>query len=405
MKILIVAPMPPQPAGGGAIPVLLDAQVAGLRERNEVTLVSAVGEEPGEAEAAQRLRDSGLDAHFADRRRPGAARRRWRRRGRMASAWAFGDPWRAVWFADPGIQAILDRLERSHDFDVAVVEDSAMSGYRLPVGVPSLLTEHEVLRPRPVEWDPGSANEWPGWAFGELDWRKRPRFQRKAWQRFDRVLAFGRRDAAAIAELAPEVAARVRVSPFGLALPPAADPGREQPGSLLFVGNFTHQPNRDAALWLAREIMPALLSRRPEARLRIVGSSAPPEILALAGGVVEVVADAPSVEPYTEAAAVVVAPVRVGGGMRMKVLQALAAGKATVTTSRGSEGFDCFAESPPLALADEAEGFADAIATLLDEPAQRLDLGARARSFAEAHYSPGAWAKRLEALYQEVIEG
>ena len=405
MKILIVAPMPPQPAGGGAIPVLLDAQVAGLRERNEVTLLSAVGEEPGEAEAAQRLRDSGLDAHFADRRQPGVPRRRWRRRARMASAWAGGTPWRAVWFADPGIQAILDRLERSHEFDVAVVEDSAMSGYRLPAGVPSLLTEHEVLRPRPVDWSAGSAGEWPGWAFGELDWRKRPRFQRLAWRRFDRVLAFGRRDAAAIAELAPDVAARVRVSPFGLSLPPAADPSREQPGSLLFVGNFTHQPNRDAALWLAREIMPALLAQRPEARLRIVGSSPPPEILALASGAVEVVADAPSIEPYTEAAAVVVAPVRVGGGMRMKVLQALAAGKAVVTTSRGSEGFDCFAEPPPLALADEAEGFATTIATLLGEPAQRHELGARARSFAEAHYSPGAWARRLEALYEEAIEG
>jgi glycosyltransferase involved in cell wall biosynthesis len=403
MKILILAPMPPQAAGSGAIPVLLDAQIAGLRERNEVTLVSAVGEEAGEAEAVRRLRDSGLDAHFADRRQPGAAGRRWRRRARMASAWAGGTPWRAVWFADPGIQAILDRLARSHNFDVAVVEDSAMSGYRLPADVPSLLTEHEVLRPRPVEWNPGGAKGLPGWAFGELDWRKRPRFQRRAWRRFDRVLAFGRRDAAAIAELAPEVAPRVRVSPFGLTLPPAADPAREQPGSLLFVGNFSHQPNRDAALWLAREIMPALLAQQPEARLRIIGSSPPPEILALAGAAVEVVADAPSVDPYTEAAAVVVAPVRVGGGMRMKVLQALGAGKAVVTTSRGSEGFDCFTEPPPLALADEAEGFATTIATLLGEPAQRRELGARARSFAEAHYSPAAWAQRLEALYEEAI--
>lgn len=405
MKILIVVPMPPQPAGGGAIPVLLDAQVAGLRERNEVTLVSAFGAEEGEAEAARRLRDSGLDVHFADRRQPPAARRRWRRRVRMASAWAGGTPWRAVWFADPGVQAILDRLARSHEFDVAVVEDSAMSGYRLPAGVPSLLTEHEVLRPRPVKWSPGGARRLPGWAFGELDWRKRPRFQRKAWHRFDRVLAFGRRDAAAIAELAPEVAARVRVSPFGLALPPTSDPSREQPGSLLFVGNFTHQPNRDAALWLAREIMPALLARQPGARLRIVGSSPPSEILALASGAIEVIADAPSIDPYTEAAAVVVAPVRVGGGMRMKVLQALAAGKATVTSGRGSEGFDCFAEPPPLALADGAEDFATTIATLLAEPARRRELGARARSFAEAHYSPGAWAQRLQTLYEEAREG
>lgn len=403
MKILIVAPMPPQPAGGGAIPVLLEAQVAGLRERNEVTFVSAVGEEPGEAEAAERLRDSGLDAHFADRRQPRTARRRWRRRGRMVGSWLGGKPWRAVWFADPGIQAILDRLEGARSFDIAVVEDSAMSGYRLPGGVPALLTEHEVLRPRPVDWHPGGARSWPGWAFGELDWRKRPRFQRAAWQSFDRVLAFGNRDAAAIAELAPELAPRVRVSPFGLPLPPLAEPQREEPENVLFVGNFSHQPNRDAALWLAREIMPALLSRRPAARLRIVGSGPPAEILALADGAVEVVADAPSVEPYVDAAAVVVAPVRTGGGMRMKVLQALGAGKAVVTSGRGSEGFDCFDETPPLVLADSAADFAAAVGALLASPNRRRELGAQARHFAEAHYSPAAWANRLESVYGETI--
>ncbi len=406
MRILIVAPMPPQPAGGGAIPVLLEAQIAGLRERNEVTFVSAIGEEPGEAEAAERLRDSGLEAHFADRRQPRAARPRWRRRARMASSWLLGGrPWRAVWFADPGIQAILDRLANAHDFDVAVVEDSAMSGYRLPAGVPTLLTEHEVLRPRPIDWHPGHPNEWSGWAFNELDWRKRPRFQRAAWRSFDRVLAFGNRDAAAIAELAPELAPRVRVSPFGLPLPALADPQGEQPESVLFVGNFTHQPNRDAALWLAREIMPALLSQRPGARLRIVGSSPPPEILALAGESVEVIADAPSVEPYLAAAAVVVAPVRTGGGMRMKVLQALAAGKAVVTTSRGSEGFDCFEPAAPLTVADDVGAFAGGVAALLADSNRRRALSQAARHFAEAHYSPDAWAGRLEDAYREAIRG
>lgn len=402
MRILIVAPMPPQPAGAGAIPVLLDAQVAGLRERNEVTLVSAVGEEPGEAEAAERLRDSGLDAHFADRRQPRTAGRRWRRRARMAAAWSLGGkPWRAVWFADPGIQAILDRLAGTHSFDVAVVEDSAMSGYRLPAGVPTLLTEHEVLRPRPVDWHPGGPANWPGWAFGELDWRKRPPFQRAAWQRFDRVLAFGKRDATAIAELAPEVAKQVRVSPFGLALPPPSDPAAIEPDSLLFVGNFSHQPNRDAARWLAWEIMPTLLARRPAVRLRIVGSAAPAEILALANSSIEVVADAPNVEPYLSAAAVVVAPVRTGGGMRMKVLQALAAGKAVVTTSRGSEGFDCFGEPPPLAIAEEAETFAAIVADLLANPERLLTTGGEAREFAQRHHSPAAWARRLGAVYEE----
>jgi glycosyltransferase involved in cell wall biosynthesis len=406
MKILIVAPLPPQRSGAGAIPILLEAQIAGLRERNEVTFVSAVGDEPAEAEAAERLRASGVNACFADRRQPPAGRQRWRRRGRMASEWTFGHrPWRAIWFGDPGVQAILDRLAQAHAFDVAVVEDSAMSGYRLPPGVPALLTEHEVLRPRPFDWHAGTdPRGWPGWAFSELDWRKRPPFQRAAWQGFDRVLAFGKRDAAAIAELAPEVAARVRVSPFGLELPPLADPTAAEPDTLLFVGNFSHQPNRDAARWLADEIMPALLARNPGARLNIVGSAAPPEVLSLAGPSIEVVADAPSIEPHLEAAAVVVAPVRSGGGMRMKVLQALAAGKAVVTTSRGSEGFDCFGEKAPLKIADETKPFAAAVADLLAEPERWRDAGRGAREFAQRHYSPQAWAGRLTALYEEAIE-
>lgn len=402
MRILIVAPMAPRAdGGGGAIPLILDAQIAALRERHEVTLVSAVGAEPGEEEAIARLAGSDLDLHCADRTQPRSTRRRWRRRQRLATAWLRGAPWRAVWFADPGVQSILDRLAEMREFDVAVVEDSAMSSYRLPAEAATVLSEHEVLRPRPVDWRPGRPRQWPRWALGELDWRRRPRFQRAAWRRFDRVLAFSRRDAEAIRELAPEVAERVRVSPFGLVLPPVADPAREREGTLLFTGNFTHQPNRDAATWLAGEILPALRELRPGTRLRLLGSSPPPSVLALAGPAIEVIADPPSVEPYLEAAAVVVAPVRTGGGMRMKVLQALAAGKAVVTTPRGSEGFDCFEDPPPLALATDAGELAAATAALLEDPDRRRELGRRAREFAERHHSPRAWAARLEAVYEE----
>jgi glycosyltransferase involved in cell wall biosynthesis len=405
MRILIVAPMLPDPGGAGAISILLHAQLTGLRERNEVTLVTAAGDEPGEEEAARELTAAGFDVRAADRRQPPTVAKRWRRRLRLATAWLRGTPWRAAWFADPGIQRIVDRLAAAEEFDVAVVEDSAMAGFRLPPGAASVLTEHEVLRPRRVDWHPGRPSQWPGWAWRELDWRRRHRFQRNAWKRFDRVLAFSRRDAEAIAELAPEVAGRVRVSPFGLDLPPVADPAGEDAETLLFAGNFTHQPNRDAAGWLAGEIVPALRRLRPGARLHLVGSSPPPSVLALAGPGVEVTADAPSIEPHLDAAAVVAAPLRTGGGMRMKVLQALAAGKAVVTTPRGTEGFDCFGEPPPLAVADDAEGFAAAVAELLADPGRRHELGRRARAFAESHYAPAAWANRLEAVYEEAREG
>ncbi|MGN6217182.1 MAG: glycosyltransferase [Solirubrobacterales bacterium] len=405
MRVLLVVPVPPQADGAGAIPVLLHAELLGLRQRHEVTLVTALGDEPGEAEAVERLGDE-VETHVADRRRPPPGGRRRRRQLRMAASWARGRwPWRTVWFAEPGIQRILDRLGAERSFDVVAVEDSAMSVFRYPAGVPTVFTHHEVLRPRPVDWHPGGPRNWPGWAFGELDWRRWARFQPEAWRRFDRVQVFSRRDADAVAELAPDVAPRLRVNPFGLVLSPRANPAREVAGTILFVGNFAHPPNRDAAVWLAREILPTVLERRPEARLRIVGSGPTAEVRGLAAPQVELVADAPSVLPHLEEAAVVMAPVRTGGGMRMKVLQAMAAGKAVVTTGRGSEGYTGFGAEPPLAVADGEAEIAAATAALLADDAARLRLGERAREFAERHHSPEAWAERLTAVYEEAREG
>jgi glycosyltransferase involved in cell wall biosynthesis len=401
MKVLLVVPVPPAADGAGAIPVLLHAELLGLRQRHEVTLVTQVGDEPGEEEAARRLA-SDVEVHAADRPPPGMSRRR--RQARMAAAWGRGRwPWRTVWYAAPGIQRILDRLAAERSFDVVAIEDSAMSVFRYPAGVPSVFTHHEVLGPRPVEWRPGPPRAWPGWAFGELDWRRWARFQTEAWRRFDRVQVFTRRDAEQVAELAPDVAPRVRVDPFGLVLPPRGDPAREAPGTILFVGAFHHPPNRDAAIWLAREILPAVLAHHPGARLRIVGSGPTPEVRALAGPNVELVADAPSVLPHLEEAAVVMAPVRTGGGMRMKVLQAMAAGKAVVTTPRGTEGYTGFGAEPPLAVGESEAEIAAATAALLGDDQRRRGLGEQAREFAERHHSPEAWAERQTVVYEEAI--
>ena len=405
MRVLLVTPMPPQAEGGGAIPVLLYAQLLGLRGLHDVTLVTAVADEPGEAEAVVRLRGE-VEVHAVDRRRPPPGRRRRRRQLRLASTWARGPwPWRTVWYRGPGHPGDPRPACGEREFDVVAVEDSAMSVFRFPAATPSVFTHHEVLRPRSIAPAPRSPRGWPGWAFGELDWRRWADFQRQAWNRFDLVQVFSRRDAETLAELAPEVAPRVRVDPFGLVLPPAADPDREVVGTLLFVGNFAHSPNRDAARWLVDEIMPLVRERHAAARLRIVGTAPPPEIRALAGPDVELVADAPSVLPHLEQASVVLAPVRTGGGMRMKVLQAMAAGKTVVTTSRGREGYDCFGEEPPLAIGDDEGEIAAASAALLGDDERRRALGAQARAFAERHCGPDAWARRLTAVYEEARAG
>jgi glycosyltransferase involved in cell wall biosynthesis len=402
MRILLVTPMPPRSEAPGAIPLVLHAALSGLRSRHDVTLVTVAGDEPGEFEAALELAQSDSDVHVVDRRQPtGIAR--WRRRRRLAAAWARGRyPWRTVWFADPSVQRTIDQLVASRRFDVAAIHDDSLGVFSFPATLPTVLTEHEVVDWRPA---PRSVSPLrPVTLLAELDRRRWRRYQPAIWRRFDRVEVFSARDAGRVAEIAPDLGGRVRVNPFGIELPAAPDTAREEQDLMLFVGNYTHPPNVDAARWLARDIMPLVLTSRPSARLVLVGTAAPPEVRTLAQRSVAVVGEVPEMRPWLERATVVVAPVRHGGGMRMKVLQALASGKAVVATPRGAEGLLLSdEEEAPLLLAERAGDFAGALTGLLVDRPFRLGLGARARAFVAAHHSAAAYGARLEAVYEELL--
>jgi glycosyltransferase involved in cell wall biosynthesis len=204
--------------------------------------------------------------------------------------------------------------------------------------------------------------------------------------------------------LAPEAADRIRVNPFGIVLP-RRDPREEDPLTVVLPGNFTHPPNVDAALWMARDIMPCLRQACPGVRLRLVGSYPPAEVRALLAADVEVTGWVPEIEPHLEQATVVVAPIRIGGGMRVKVLQAMALGRPVVTTPRGAEGLEAAGGRPPLLVASQPHDFATAIARLLATPDERRSLGCRARDFVAKHFSAEAYARRLEAVYADAIGG
>lgn len=404
----MLTPMPPDAEAAGAIPVVLHAQLTGLSERNEVTLVTPAGPDSSELEAVERLRTAGVDVHAVPRHLPPDPGR-WRRRARLAGAWLRGRrPWRTVWFAEPGLQPLLDELLASRPFDLVTVEDNAMGIYDLPTAVAKVLTEHEVRRPRRVDLHPGSPSGWPGWAFREADWIRWPRYEREVWGRFDSIHVFTPRDAASLAEIAPTLGERVRVTPFGIDLPEPSDPAHEEPGTVLFVGNYTHPPNVDAALWLAREIMPRLRERArareiAPARLWLAGIHAPAQVRSLAASDVEVLGFVPDLDRLVGRAAVVAAPVRTGGGMRMKLLHSMALGKAVVTTPRGVEGLELEQDDPPLLVAEDADGVAAAAARLLASPDERAALGARARALVAERHSAQAYARRLEAAYAELL--
>jgi glycosyltransferase involved in cell wall biosynthesis/thymidylate kinase len=288
-------------------------------------------------------------------------------------------------------------------FDMLSVYDKAELGmYIYRTDIPMVLSEQEVRYPRSVDWRGWSKSNWLVWALRELDWRRWRQYQRNVWRRFDRIQVFTPYDAQAIRTLAPEVADRVRINPFGIEMPAEADPTLEEPETLAFVGSFGHAPNVEAALWLGNEIMPLLRVRRPGVRLLIVGSMPPPEVRALAGPDIVVTGRVPEVEPFLELAAVVLAPVRSGGGQRTKVLQGMAMGKAVVTTSLGAQGLELAGDPPPVMIGENAEQIAAATLQLLDSPTARRDLGKRARAVVAEHYRPAAFARRIEAIYTEL---
>ena len=141
---------------------------------------------------------------------------------------------------------------------------------------------------------------------------------------------------------------------------------------------------------------------RPQARLRIAGIHAPAEVRALAGPGLEMLGAVPDLDAELRRSAVMLAPVRSGGGMRMKVLHALASGAAVVTTPLGAQGLAEYG-APPLLVAGDADGLARATADLLVDEEARKDLGRQARVFVARHYGPEAYAERLEAFYAEGI--
>jgi glycosyltransferase involved in cell wall biosynthesis len=403
MKILLVAPMPPSATAALAVPRVLHAQLVGLSERHEVALAVVAGPEEPELRAVEELRATGADLHAVCRHEPRTGHERWSRRRRLADAWLRrGWPWRTGWYHDTRLQGVIDRLRVERRFDVVSVEDNAAAVYDFG-NVPTVFTEHEVRRPRPLRAPGGPLRSWPGAAFAELDWRRWPRYHRATWPRFDLVQVFTERDADAVRELAPAVAARVRVNPFGLELPDPLEPAPPSSREVVFVGNFTHPPNVDAAVWLGSEIMPGLRAKEAAARLTVIGPAAPEAVRSLACDDIRVTGAVPDLRPFLTQAAVVLAPIRIGGGMRMKVLEAMALRRAVVTTTRGTEGLEP-ARGAAVAVADTGEAFVREVDRLLSDPAARAALGDRALAYAVANHSARAYADRLERVYDEARE-
>ncbi|HYF46981.1 MAG TPA: glycosyltransferase [Acidimicrobiales bacterium] len=222
-----------------------------------------------------------------------------------------------------------------------------------------------------------------------------------AWRDADACAALTDEDAAAMAQaLGRPVDA---VVPDGLAVPSAATtPTLADEPTAVFVANFAYSPNVDAAWYLVEEIVPRVRRTVPDARWQLVGNAPPDDLRAAAeSDGLEVTGRVPAVESYLDTAHVVTCPLRVGGGVKVKVLEALAHGKATVTTSVGAQGLARVRDA--FVVADDPHSFAAATACLLTEPAARRPLEAAARGAVEHLPTWDEAAGELRAAYERVL--
>lgn len=321
-----------------------------------------------------------------------------------------GKPDMAFRLYSPAYAQALQELLRREPFDIVQVEGLEMACYvplirgwlgeRSPKLILDEYNAEYVLQQRAFEADLRSPRRWPESFYSFIQWRRLERFEREICGLVDRVLVVSEADAKALRRLVKGLEPVI--------VPNGVDTTRYHPGlpalplerpALLFTGKMDFRPNCDAMLWFHRHVWPLVRARAPHAHLYVVGKDPPPRFKPLQDDPsVTVSGYVPDILPYFGSADVYIVPLRVGGGTRLKVLEAMAAGLPLVSTTLGVEGI-ALSPGKHALLADTPQAFAEAILSLLADPERRRALGAAARQFVLEHYDWRLIVPRLAPLY------
>jgi sugar transferase (PEP-CTERM/EpsH1 system associated) len=302
-------------------------------------------------------------------------------------------------------------------FDVVQVESIEMAPYAMgdagwemddtqdrPLWVFDDYNAEYVLQQRAFETDVRHPRRWIGALYSFIQWQKLRRYEAAVCQRVDQVIAVSEADKEILIlqELGPGV--EVTVIPNGVDTR-AYDPEQTyalvlEPHSVVFTGKMDFRPNIDAVLWFCHQVLPLIKTQVPDVHFYIVGQRPPQRLRPLAEDpAVTLTGYVDDVRPYIAGAGVYVVPLRIGGGTRLKIMEAMALGKAIVSTSLGCEGYPV-TSGRELVIADTPQDFARCVVELLGDAQRREELGRAGRRFVEERYDWRAIVPRLERVYQ-----
>ncbi len=287
-------------------------------------------------------------------------------------------------FTDPQVQKLLREWIPQRRFDVAVCDFLASTlNFPADLATPTALFQHNV---ESVLWKRKADLEmkWLDRTVASIEYAKMRRFEPEQTRRFHHIIAVSETDRETMSSMVDS--AHISVVPTGVDLSKYRyDPDARPSGPLVvFTGSMDWAPNIDGVEFFCEEIWPQVLAKIPAARFRIVGRDPHPRVKALASPSVEVTGTVPSIVDHLREAAVIVVPLRIGGGTRIKIYEGMAMGKAIVSTTVGAEGLDV-QHGRDILLEDKPAGFADAILTLLQNEEVRIRYEAAAASTARKY--------------------
>lgn len=309
------------------------------------------------------------------------------------------DLWR--WRVPQLRRLLAERMERER-FDVCVADFlTALPNLPAMPGIPLVLFEHNVEH---HIWRRLAGSERRPWARLPLagEWRKMRMYERQACRMANLTLTVSRHDQRALQQLAP--GSRIEAVPTGVDTDyfvPSSGP--QQACHLVFTGAMDWYPNEEGMRWFLSTIWPRVRADFPEVTLTVVGRNPAPAFRAFAdaeGAYVTGTVD--DIRPHVWPATVYVVPIRIGGGTRLKIFEAMAMGKAVVSTRVGAEGLPIRPETHYL-CADSAADFAAAIGRLLRDVQKRARLEAAGRRLVVQHHSWPHVAADFETRLRSVL--
>lgn len=398
MKILFLTPYVPYPLNNGGL-IRVHHILVNLGAKHDVTAICMEPDNDAQAQGIKVIEDKGIKIETV----PVAnSQKKELKRIYQLLSLASSKPYQYKQYHSRAMQSAITKHLEEGDYDLLLVEFSQMGYYDLNTDIPRFVDQHNVeyeIMHRTFETEKSPLRKLLAYS----EWKKFHKQEIQNCEKFTACLTTSQRDAEILQQRSPGM--ECHVIPNGVDSEFFKSANTEiDPNMVLFTGTISYYPNTEGILWFYKNIWPLIKEKNPAATFCIAGKSPPPEVQSIADAdpSVTVTGMVDDMRDYYNKAAVVVVPLRVGGGTRLKILEGMSMSKAIVSTSVGAEGID-HSDGSDILLKDTPQEFSDAVVEVMTDSTLRQKLEKGGRTLVEAKYDWRAVTDKLSDVFEQTV--